>query len=197
MYEFIRGQIANKGPTRLILDVNGVGYEIHIPLSTSDALADQGESKVWIHHLVREDLERLYGFATQNERELFRLLLKVSGVGPAIALAILSRASVADICEAIADGRVDFLKSLKGIGPKTAQRLITELKDRVVDLNLNTSLASSTSSNNLERDAIQALEVLGCASKSAESAVKKALKAEDITTLEPLVKAALKIVWPS
>ena len=198
MYEFFKGQVEDKGPTHLVLVAAGVGYRFAIPLSTAEVLPRTGEARVWAHLHVREDAMKLFGFATLPERQLFLLLQKVAGIGPTLALAILSRAKVAKLCQAIGEGRVDFLKSLKGVGPKTAQRLITELKDKVGAVSLAaTELGQPLPASGPADDAIAALEVLGCASKDASKAVDKVLSQEPEIEIEVLVRKSLRLVWPT
>ncbi|MFT7618923.1 MAG: Holliday junction DNA helicase RuvA [Planctomycetota bacterium] len=197
MYEYLLGQIVEKGPTRVVLDVNGVGYELSVPLSTAEKLPRTGEAKVLTHLHVREDIHKLFGFATHGEREMFLLLKKVSGIGPTLAVAILSRASVMDLCHAIAEGRIDFLKSLKGVGPKTATRLVTELGDKIQGLAAGPGLGDITRVDRNSEDAIQALEILGCPPKAARSAVSKIQKDEPELEVEAIVRSSLRIIWPS
>lgn len=196
MYEYLRGTIASKSPMSVVLDVAGIGFFVEVPLSTSETLPSSGETKLWTSHYVREDAEKLFGFATTRERELFTLLQKVSGVGPGVALAMLSRASVPDLARAIENGDVALLKSLKGVGPKTAQRVITELRDRIGHLAAETSATGSAAKGSLIDDAVQALEVLGCPTKAADKAVRAVLAEETPDALEELVRKALKVAWP-
>ena len=195
MFDYLRGQLVSSQPTRLTLDVGGVGYDLAAPLSTTSALVAGAEVRLWVWLWVREDLLKLYAFGTEEERSLFILLQKVNGIGPTLALALLSRASVADLAAAIADGRTDFLVSLKGVGPKTAQRLITELRDKMAGFGATASVQAGVPAS-LEGDAIQALEVLGCTGKVASNAVKKAVAAGTDDGLDGVVRRALKIAWP-
>ncbi|MEE9392968.1 MAG: Holliday junction branch migration protein RuvA [Planctomycetota bacterium] len=199
MFEFIRGEISDKKPTSVVIETGGVGYFLSIPLSTANRLPSSGVAQIWTHHHVREDHQRLFGFSTKPERELFRLLQKVSGVGPALSIAVLSRTEVPEIASAIAEGRVDYLRSLKGVGPKTAQRIITELEDKVAPFLVgDLPAAGIPAGQGLESDAIQALEVLGCPAKPALQAVRKILAGQSETMqLEDLVRKSLKIVWPT
>lgn len=197
MYDFLRGQVISKSATRLVLEVGGIGFELECPLSSLERFRVGQTAKVLCHLHVREDLMKLHGFALEEERELFRLLQKVSGVGPGLALQILSRAGVREIAQAIAEGRADVLKSLKGVGPKTAQRLVTELSDKVgafVGGALPAGPAATLSA--LEEDASQALEVLGCPAKQARAAVQKVVAEEPEIEVDALVRRALKLVWP-
>lgn len=197
MYDYLRGQIIEKGPTRIVLDVDGVGFEITVPLSTAEKLPRSGEAKILTHLHVREDIHKLFGFATKGEREMFLLLKKVSGIGPTLAVAILSRATVIDLCHAIGEGRIDFLKSLKGVGPKTATRLVTELGDKIQLLAAGPGLRDLNPVDRYSEDAIQALEVLGCPPKAARSAVAQVQEEKPDIEVEALVRASLRIIWPS
>ncbi len=191
MYDYLRGTIAEKSPTHVVLDVGGMGFQIHAPLSTTQALPDRGEVKLWTWLHVREDILRVYGFASLDERRLFCMLQQVSGIGPRLANAILSRASVRDLADAISTGRTDFLKSLKGIGPKTAQRLVTELQGGL-DGFLSRADPDASFRQPVLRDALQALEVLGCAPKAARQAVERVLATHPDLSVEDLVRRALR-----
>jgi Holliday junction DNA helicase RuvA len=132
MIAYLNGILEEKSPSMAIVDVAGVGYEVFIPLSTYDRLPATGEKcKLYTHHEVREDAQLLFGFATQEERSTFRLLTGVSGVGPKIALAVLSGTSIGDVQLSIAESNAKRLSSIKGIGKKMAERIVVELKDKV------------------------------------------------------------------
>ncbi len=193
MYDYLRGTIAEKSPTQVVLDVGGMGFQVHAPLSTTQALPDRGEVKLWTWLHVREDILRLYGFASLEERKLFGLLQQVSGVGPRLAVAILSRASVRELAEAISSGSTEFLKSLKGIGPKTAQRLIMELQDSLHAFLVEPG-RDAHSHQPAVRDALQALEVLGCAPKAARKAVEGVLAEHPDLPVEDIVRRALRAI---
>ncbi len=172
MYDHLRGRIASRKPTHLVLDVAGVGYRVDIPLSTYEAIPASGEVTVFTYLKVAEDAMRLYGFATERERELFRRLVEgVTGLGPSKAVAILSNIGVADFQKAVEEGDAEALKRVKGIGDKLASRLIVELKGRLPD-----ELAAGKGSEgaSLERDATSALVALGYDPSSAGQAVRKA-----------------------
>ena len=186
------GLIKEKKPSLLLLEVNGVGYEIHVPLSTSFQLPKNGESAYLLTHLVvREDQHTLYGFATEEERKLFRTLIKISGVGAKMALTILSGINVNGFVQAVINEDIDTLVHLPGIGKKTAERLIVEMKDRIEGITDNLeSSASSTSENNTVIEARNALVNLGYKSNEA----KKILDNIDTNGLsvEELLRQALK-----
>ncbi|GIT37794.1 MAG: Holliday junction ATP-dependent DNA helicase RuvA [Gammaproteobacteria bacterium] len=176
------GLIKDKKPSLVLLEVNGVGYEVHIPLSTSFQLPNNGESTFILTHLViRDDQHTLYGFATEEERKLFRTLIKISGVGAKMALTILSGINVNGFVQSVINGDVDTLVHLPGIGKKTAERLIVEMKDKIQDVTDSPELTGSAASdNNMLLEARNALVNLGY--KSSEA--RKILDKIDTTGLE-------------
>ena len=186
------GLIKDKKPSLVLLEVNGVGYEVHIPLSTSFQLPNNGESTFILTHLViRDDQHTLYGFATEEERKLFRALIKISGVGAKMALTILSGINVNGFVQSVINGDVDTLVHLPGIGKKTAERLIVEMKDKIQDVTDSPELTGSAASdNNMLLEARNALVNLGY--KSSEA--RKILDKIDTTGLEvdELLRQALK-----
>ena len=186
------GLIKDKKPSLVLLEVNGVGYEVHIPLSTSFQLPNNGESTFILTHLViRDDQHTLYGFATEEERKLFRTLIKISGVGAKMALTILSGINVNGFVQSVINGDVDTLVHLPGIGKKTAERLIVEMKDKIQDVTDSPELSGSAASdNNMLLEARNALVNLGY--KSSEA--RKILDKIDTTGLEveELLRQALK-----
>ena len=186
------GLIKDKKPSLVLLEVNGVGYEVHIPLSTSFQLPNNGESTFILTHLViRDDQHTLYGFATEEERKLFRTLIKISGGGAKMALTILSGINVNGFVQSVINGDVDTLVHLPGIGKKTAERLIVEMKDKIQDVTDSPELTGSAASdNNMLLEARNALVNLGY--KSSEA--RKILDKIDTTGLEveELLRQALK-----
>jgi Holliday junction DNA helicase RuvA len=186
------GLIKDKKPSLVLLEVSGVGYEVHIPLSTSFQLPNNGESTFILTHLViRDDQHTLYGFATEEERKLFRTLIKISGVGAKMALTILSGINVNGFVQSVINEDVDTLVHLPGIGKKTAERLIVEMKDKIQDVTDSPELSgSSASDNNMLLEARNALVNLGY--KSSEA--RKILDKIDTTGLEveELLRQALK-----
>ncbi len=186
------GLIKDKKPSLVLLEVNGVGYEVHIPLSTSFQLPNNGESTFILTHLViRDDQHTLYGFATEEERKLFRTLIKISGVGAKMALTILSGINVNGFVQSVINGDVDTLVHLPGIEKKTAERLIVEMKDKIQDVTDSSELTGSAASdNNMLLEARNALVNLGY--KSSEA--RKILDKIDTTGLEveELLRQALK-----
>ncbi len=196
MIAYIRGILAEKGPDRVIIEAGGVGYELLIPVSTFDRLPREGgEAKLLAWHCVREDDETLFGFATKEEREMFLKLTQVSGVGPKIALAILSGSSIGELSLAIASGNAKRISSIKGVGKKTAEKICVELKDKVSAL---AALASSSrrgdkdSKAPIVRDAILALTALGFGEENANKMVSKVLTEDPaIKDAETLIRLAL------
>ena len=192
MIGYLIGLIKDKKPSLVLLEVNGVGYEVHIPLSTSFQLPNNGESTFILTHLViRDDQHTLYGFATEEERKLFRTLIKISGVGAKMALTILSGINVNGFVQSVINGDVDTLVHLPGIGKKTAERLIVEMKDKIQDVTDSPELTGSAASdNNMLLEARNALVNLGY--KSSEA--RKILDKIDTTGLEveELLRQALK-----
>lgn len=200
MYEFLSGKIVRKNPTHLVLEVGGVGYEITIPLSTFHALGKAGEEvRVLTHFLVREDSHQLFGFSTEEERSLFRMLLSVTGIGPRTALAVLSGIGTAELRKAIVDGSLATLTAISGIGRKTAERLIVELREKV--LLLEPKASGSVSSRlpmdeRLVEDSVQALVSLGYRRPDAKRALQKVLteKTGNAYSVEDLIRATLKYI---
>ncbi len=191
MYEYISGEITELSPTLAVIEAAGVGYAIHISLSTYSSLSGKKQTRIYTHLIVREDAHLLFGFATIQERELFRNLLSVNGVGAATAMMMLSSLSPDEIASAIASDNVNLLKSVKGIGLKTAQRIIIELKDKIA----KTVIAGQIlvpSDNTVQNEALSALVMLGFARKDAEKAVSGILKEQPGISVEILIKNALK-----
>lgn len=187
----LRGKLVEKNPTYVVVDCNGVGYLLHVSLNTYGALPTDELITIYTHLSIKEDAHTLYGFMTRLEREIFRLLISVSGVGPSIARTMLSSMSSEEIQQAIASSNVALIQSVKGIGAKTAQRLILDLKDKVVktfDLDENELPIHNTSKD----EALSALEVLGFARKISEKVLDKVLKEDSSLSVEQLIKKALK-----
>lgn len=191
MYDFLRGEIADLNPAQAVVDVGGVGYAIHISLNTFTALNGQKSAKIFTYLIVREDAHILYGFATTAERELFRNLLSVNGVGAATALMMLSSLSPDEIVSAITTENVNTLKSVKGIGLKTAQRIIIELKDKLGKIPVSEQILIP-SDNTIHNEALSALVMLGFVRKDAEKAIAGILKENSGLSVEAVIKQALK-----
>ena len=174
MISYIKGIIDHKSPGRSVIDVNGVGYEIFIPLSTYQKLPAVGDSvKLHTHHHVREDAINLYGFLTTDEKETFELLLSISGIGAKVALGILSSASVDNFRRAVAQGDMKFLTQIPGIGKKSAERMLLELKDKIGRIHIDEEAVMLIESGAVN-DAVSALVNLGISQTVAEYAVYKA-----------------------
>ena len=194
MITFLKGTLAEKHPTRIVVDVGGVGYEVFIPLSSYDRLPAGGDACVILtHHHVREDAQILFGFMTEAERSMFRLLLGTTGVGPKLALSALSGLSVRDLKAAIVTGDTKCLSSISGIGRKVAERLIVELKDKITDGEAFEAVAGGDDTgDSVSRDAVLALVALGYKQDQARRMVVEVVKSGgDGATVEDLVRKAL------
>ena len=197
MIAYLEGKLIEKSPTHLILEVNGVGYSINIPVSTYGNLGETGNIvKVLTYQHVREDELKLFGFATKPERELFEMLISVNGVGPKVALSILSFLSVEEFQRSVLKEDLDVLTSIAGIGKKTAQRLIVELKEKLskVDLGVEKGVeAKKVASIPAFEEAVLALVSLGYTKYDAKNALERvAQEVKDVLPLEELIKRALK-----
>ncbi len=191
MITHIQGRLVEKSPTEVVVDCQGVGYLIHISLNTFAKLPDGEAIRLYTHLQVREDAHTLYGFADQQERALFRLLISVSGIGASTARTLLSSLSPADACSAIQSENVAAIQSVKGIGLKTAQRVIIELRDKVIGLGDFDEFSAPQSNTNKE-EALSALEVLGYQRKQAQKVLEILLKNDPEMRVEELIKNALK-----
>lgn len=187
----IRGRLVEKNPTFVVVDCSGVGYLLHISLQTFSALPEDENVKLYTHLSIREDAHTLYGFFTKQEREVFKLLISVSGVGPSIARTMLSSMSTEEIQKAIASDNVALIQSVKGIGAKTAQRVIVDLKDKILKTFDLEEVFQSTDNTNKE-EALSALEVLGFPRKLSEKVILRLLKDAPDESVESLIKKALK-----
>jgi holliday junction DNA helicase RuvA len=191
MYEFIRGAVADLNPASVVVDAGGIGYFINISLNTYSKVSGKQEVNLLIHLVVREDAHVLYGFAERRERDLFRNLISVSGVGASTAIMMLSSLNPDEITTAVATGNVDVLKAVKGIGAKTAQRIIIDLKDKLGKMPESGQILISPD-NTLRNEALSALVMLGFAKKDADKAVSKIIKDDPEATVERVIKTALK-----
>ena len=191
MYDFIAGEVAHKSPTSVVLDVGGVGYDIRVPLSTYEALPDRGGARLYTHLHVRDDALILYGFATEAERDGFRRLISVRGIGPGLAVTVLSGIRVPDFCQAVARGDAGMLARIKGIGRKIAERIVVDLKDTIAEW--APSDQAGAARHEPVSDLITALIGLGYSRAEAQKAAAKAL--DDLgadTPVEQLLRAALR-----
>ena len=187
----LRGKLIEIYPTNAVIDCNGVGYWVNISLNTYSTLEHEEAVTIFTHLIVREDAHILYGFATKLEREIFQKLISVNGVGPASGMMIISTLSSKEIATAIASEDAKLLQSVKGIGAKTAQRIIIDLKDKL-DQNLILDVNSTSVKNKSKNEALSALEVLGIPKKSAEKIMDKILQDQPDADVEFLVKETLK-----
>lgn len=192
MYEYIVGKLEEVTPTSAIVESSGVGYYINISLQTYSAIDGKKEIKLFLHQVVREDAHLLYGFSSVQERELFRLLISVSGVGANTARLILSSLSVPEIQTAIATENINLIKQVKGIGLKTAQRIIVDLKDKVTAVSGFSSEIVSGVNNTSKQEALSALVMLGFAKVAAEKVLDQVIKSEGNLPVEGLIKMSLK-----
>jgi Holliday junction DNA helicase RuvA len=191
MITHLKGRLIEKNPTYIVLDVNGIGYWLNISLNTYSQIPDSDSLLLYTHLSVKEDSHTLFGFISKIEREIFRLLISVSGVGPSIARTMLSSMTTDEIQQAIASGNVGVIQSVKGIGLKTAQRVVVDLKDKISKTYIVDEV--SVAENNTNKiEALSALEVLGFAKKQSEKIVDKILLEEPNLSVEILIKKALK-----
>lgn len=199
MYNYLSGQLISKAPTSVVLDVNGIGYEIMVSLATSQKLPEPG-SRVTLktYFIVREDAQILFGFATEEERALFKLLISVSGVGPKTALTALSGIELAELKRAIVEGSVATLTSVPGIGRKTAERLIVELREKIIIGKGEeiSSVGKSAKDETLLQDSLQALVSLGYSKQAAKTAIQKVYqeRRNEGWNAEKLIRESLKYI---
>lgn len=194
MYSHIHGKLVEKTPTYVIIDVNGIGFQIHISLNTYSEIEDKELCKLFTHFVVREDAQLLYGFSTESERKLFRHLISVSGVGSNTARLILSAIPPSELYATITTSNTAALQAVKGIGGKTAQRIIIDLKDKLEKDDFSGENVSF--SHNTKRDeALSGLVILGFNRNVANKALDKILKSSDAEiSVEQLIKSSLKIL---
>ena len=195
MIEYLRGELTELTPATAIIECCGVGYETSITLNTYSALQDKKEVKVYIYEVIREDTHQLFGFSNKQERELFLLLISVSGIGGNTARTILSAFTVNELCEAIFTGNEAAIKSVKGIGLKTAQRVIIELKDKIKGIGVGAQSSVATPilpDNDVMDGAVSALIMLGFPSAATNKVVQAIVKSEPTATVEQVIKMALK-----
>jgi len=191
MITHIRGKLVEKNPTYAIVECNGVGYFLNISLNTFSKIPDSEAVLLYTHLSIREDAHTLFGFADKTEREIFKLLISVSGVGPSIARTMLSSMTTDQIQQAIASEDVATIQSVKGIGGKTAQRVIVDLKDKILKT-FELSEESVNSNNTIKEEALSALEVLGFSRKQVDKVIHRIIQESPNTSLENIIKQALK-----
>ena len=194
MYEYISGTVVEVSPTYAVLEAAGVGYYINISLQTFSAIESSEQARLWVHFIVREDAQILYGFATRQERELFRMLISVSGVGGNTARMILSTYSTSELRNIISTGNAVLLKNVKGLGLKTAQKIIVELSGKMVDLGVEQKAQKvvAESNNEVFNETVAALVMLGFQKAASEKVVKALLKDEPDIHVEEAVRQALR-----
>jgi Holliday junction DNA helicase RuvA len=195
----LRGTLLEKHPNQVIVDVNGVGYDVTVPISTFSALPEAGsEVRLRIHTHVREDALSLYGFLTADEKTLFERLIGVSGIGPRLAVTVLSGLAIGDLVTAIRNGQVEHLVRIPGVGKKTAERIVLELRDKLENLAIGQPAQPARPPvavlSAVEQDVLSALLNLGCGRPAAEAAVRKAKAAGAPDEFEPLFRRALGAV---
>ena len=191
MITHIKGRLSEKSPTNVVIETNGIGYWVNISLTTFSQIPDQESIKLYTHLQIKEDSHSLYGFYTLKEREIFRLLISVSGVGTSTARTMLSSLNPEQIIDAISSNNVSIVQSVKGIGSKTAQRLIIELRDKVLKI-YDIDEAFVNSNNTVREEALSALETLGYTRKQSDKVVAGILKTDPEASVETIIKLALK-----
>lgn len=191
MITHIKGKLVEKNPTYAVVEANGIGYWLNISLNTFSQIPDAESVFLFTHLSVKEDAHTLYGFISKTEREIFRLLISVSGVGPSIARTMLSSMTTDEVQHAIASGNVGVIQSVKGIGTKTAQRVLIDLKDKI-SKTYAVDEVFINESNTVKNEALSALEVLGFTKKQSEKVLDKILLEDNSISVEVLIKKALK-----
>ena len=201
MIEYLKGTLADLTPALAVVDCNGVGYGVNISLNTFSSIQGKDVVKLWITESIREDAYQLWGFSTRVERELFLLLTSVSGIGAAMARMILSAMTPAELCSIISEGNDKMLKQVKGIGPKAAQRIIVDLKDKIGALGVDAAAGgsmlnaqSSVINKEVQDEAVSALTMLGFSPAPTHKVVQQILKDEPDAPVEKVIKLALKML---
>lgn len=198
MIDYIHGKLTELTPTNAVIETAGVGYFINIALTTYGALNGKTEAKLYIHEAIREDAYILYGFMNKNERELFLLLISVSGIGVNTARVIMSSYSASELQQIIATENITALTAIKGIGTKTAQRILVDLQDKILKIGVsaddNVAASLSLSKNPVREETLAALAMLGFSAAPSQKAIDKILKKEPNITVEQALKLALKML---
>lgn len=199
MIEYIKGELTDSTPAMVVIEAAGVGYGLNVSLNTYSAVQGKKEVKLYVHESIREDAHELFGFATRKERDLFRLLLSVKGVGANTARMILSAMSPAELCNHISTGNERLIKTIKGIGSKTAQLIIVELRDKIVSLGIQGEIPAGGTiqapvNNEVKDEAVSALTMLGFALAPTNKVVVQILQDKPDAAVEEVVKMALKLI---
>ena len=199
MIEYIKGSLTELTPAQAVIEAAGVGYALNISLNTFSAIQSKQEVKLFVFEVIREDTHLLYGFSSKKEREMFTLLITVQGVGVNTARMILSAMSVAELCNCISTGNEKMIKTVKGIGLKTAQRIIVDLRDKIVALGIVDEIPaggaiSSPVNNEVRDEAVSALPMLGFAPAPSQKVVVEYLQQHPDAPVEVVVKEALKLI---
>ncbi|MGO1242469.1 MAG: Holliday junction branch migration protein RuvA [Sphingobacterium sp.] len=192
MYDYFSGKLAFKAPTHVILETGGIGYHIHISLTTFSSIKDQEHCKLYVSFQVREDSQTLYGFATEAERQLFNHLISVSGIGPNTGRMMLSSITPEEIQSAIINGQVQVIQKIKGIGPKSAQRVILELQDKLKKQGPDALIPVTNTKQSTSGEALSALLMLGFTKQQVDKVLGTLVLANPDQTVEELIKMALK-----
>ena len=199
MIDYIKGELTELTPAIAVVEAAGVGYAMNISLNTFTAIQGKKEVKLYVHEAIREDAHVLFGFAAKKEREMFLLLMTVSGVGPNTARMVLSSMSPAELCNSISTGNERMIKTIKGIGLKTAQRIIVDLRDKIVTLGITQEIPAGGSieqpvNNQVKDEAVSALTMLGFSPAPSQKVVVKILQDNPAMPVELVVKMALKMI---
>ena len=199
MIDYIKGELTELTPAIAVVEAAGVGYAMNISLNTFTAIQGKKEVKLYVHEAIREDAHVLFGFAAKKEREMFLLLITVSGVGPNTARMVLSSMSPAELCNSISTGNERMIKTIKGIGLKTAQRIIVDLRDKIVTLGITQEIPAGGSieqpvNNQVKDEAVSALTMLGSSPAPSQKVVVKILQDNPAMPVELVVKMALKMI---
>lgn len=190
MIEYLLGKMIEKHPAHLIVECAGIGYFVHISVQTYEQLPSDENLRIWIHQVIKEDAHALYGFATRQERNCFRLLIGVNGIGPSIALNILSCMTIAQLQSAVLSEDEQAIKAIKGIGIKTAKQLILDLKDKIAQQTDDLPVAVFGGAQSVKQEAIKALEILGYASKHVTKTVDQVFDPNH--SVEEVIRLVLK-----
>ena len=200
MIEYVKGEIVEITPAYAVIDVHGVGYGLNISLNTYSAIQGKSEARLWVYEAIREDAYVLFGFSAKDERSLFLQLISVSGIGGNTARMILSAYTPAELCDIILNGNDKLLKTVKGLGAKTAQRIIVELKDKVVQLGISPTAAETSDdaapalNQQVHDDAVEALRALGYPPAPVAKVVRAILKDDPSASVERVIKMAFKML---